>query len=106
MVRKVTPKPATGSTNCSLKVLPDWSAIDVLLGLHGALVRWSVDALDGGAHAYVGGPAEDQRCGGTSHSPGGGHRRHGEAAGQRGLRGLGSGLVGALLALPDEEEQQ
>src|SRR5690349_11164511 len=92
MVRKVTPKPATGSTNCSLSERDPvflsgfWSAIAVPF------------VADGAGRRVAG--AEDERGGRAAHRSAGRHRRDREAAGERRVGpvgGPGGGRLGLLV---------
>src|SRR6476646_4523560 len=75
MVRKVTPKPATGSQRDSLMPFDGWvGSLMVLLRCGG----------DGGVAPRGGG--ERQRRGGTADGTPGRHQRDGEAAGERVVR--------------------
>src|SRR4051812_17445980 len=112
MVRKVTPNPATGSQNCSLRVLE--SAIESLLVRHSVVLGGRDRRADG--RAVRPGPAEDQRRCGPAHRA---TRRHGgdgvAACGDRLLAGLvrrriaraatGRRPGGLVLVVTDEEEQ-
>src|SRR3954453_23526920 len=99
MVRKVTPKPATGSQNCSRSPIDEGvSAISDLLpgnaGGRGVLRRRRGDGRAG---------LEGERAGGAADRPTGRHRRHGDPAARGGGRVRGGLLVGLLT---DEEQDQ
>src|SRR5688500_17905565 len=97
MVRKVTPNPATGSRNCSLRERdPElWSPIGV---------PFVVPPRIGAVGADRGAGVEGQRRGATAHGSAGGHRRDREAPGA-GVRAA-SGAVGGCLVLARREEHQ
>src|SRR5687767_3070098 len=93
MVRKVTPKPATGSQNCSLRVFG--SAIDPLLGAHHVVVvggrRLGGDRRRNRLVAGRG-PPELQWSRGSAHRTPDRHGRDGVAAGHH--RCVGGRLSG------------